>query len=136
MRVAIYARYSSDRQSDASIDDQIRLCHRRIEREGWVPGEIYTDHALSGATALRPGYQRMLEDARAGRFDVLLADSGREEAIASIEATRVTTCRSIVRIEVLRAKQRQQEHPQEVVQQEVEQQEVLHQAELVQQQEL
>ena len=75
MRAAVYARYSSDRQSDASIDDQIRICHRRIEREDWVQGEIYSDHALSGATALRPGYQRMLEDARAGRFDVVLAES-------------------------------------------------------------
>ena len=36
-RAAIYARYSSDLQRAASIDDQVRLCRERIEREGWKP---------------------------------------------------------------------------------------------------
>ncbi len=34
MRCAIYARYSSDNQSNASIEDQVRQCKSRIEREG------------------------------------------------------------------------------------------------------
>ena len=38
-------------------------------------GEVYSDHAISGATTLRPGYQKMLEDARAGRFEVLVAEA-------------------------------------------------------------
>jgi site-specific DNA recombinase len=37
MRAAIYARYSSDNQRDASIEDQVRLCRERIERESWSP---------------------------------------------------------------------------------------------------
>lgn len=28
MKVAIYARFSSDKQSEASIEDQVRLCTR------------------------------------------------------------------------------------------------------------
>ena len=35
MRAVIYARYSSDLQRDASIEDQVRVCRRRIEAEGW-----------------------------------------------------------------------------------------------------
>jgi site-specific DNA recombinase len=74
-RAAIYARYSSDNQRDASIEDQVRQCRARIEQEQWQLGEVYSDHAISGATTLRPGYQKMLEDARAGRFDVLVAEA-------------------------------------------------------------
>lgn len=75
MRTAIYARYSSDNQRSASIEDQVRLCRRRIDQEGWDFLEVYSDHAISGATTLRPGYQKMLADARAGRFDVLVAEA-------------------------------------------------------------
>ena len=35
MKVAIYARYSSNSQREASIEDQIRECKKRIEAEGW-----------------------------------------------------------------------------------------------------
>ena len=57
---AIYARYSSENQREASIEDQVRLCRALIEREGWTCREIYADHGLSGATKLRPGYQALL----------------------------------------------------------------------------
>ena len=58
MRAVIYARYSSDAQREASIEDQVRLCRELAERQGWEVVEVYADHALSGASALRPGYQR------------------------------------------------------------------------------
>ncbi len=74
-RAAIYARYSSNNQRDASIEDQVRICRERIEREGWTSVEVYSDAALSGATTLRPGYQSMLEAARDGRFDVLVSEA-------------------------------------------------------------
>ncbi|MHC4984144.1 MAG: recombinase family protein, partial [Planctomycetota bacterium] len=75
MRAVIYARYSSDQQRDASIDDQVRLCLARIEREEWEHVTNYTDRATSGASALRAGYQKLMEDARAGRFDVVVAEA-------------------------------------------------------------
>ena len=34
-RVALYARYSSDNQREASIQDQFRVCRDHAEREGW-----------------------------------------------------------------------------------------------------
>ena len=75
MRAAIYARYSSDLQSAASIDDQVRLCRKRADTEGWHILEAYADQAMSGASTLRPGYQKMLMDARDGKFDVLIAEA-------------------------------------------------------------
>ncbi len=72
-RAAIYARYSSDMQSASSIEDQVRQCRRRIDDEGWVLVEVYSDHALSGSTHHRPGYQRLLDDAHEARFDVVNA---------------------------------------------------------------
>ena len=56
LRVAIYARYNSDNQNEASIDDQIRLCRQRIEHEGWNLEQAYRDAAISGASTFRPGY--------------------------------------------------------------------------------
>ncbi len=72
---AIYARYSSDNQRDASIEDQVRLCRERVEHEGWVLRSTYTDHAMSGASSLRPGYQKLREDARCGQFEVVVAEA-------------------------------------------------------------
>ncbi len=75
MRAVIYARYSSDMQRDASIEDQVRVCKQHIEREGWSLTATYTDHGMSGASRLRPGYQKLLEDARNGEFDVVVAEA-------------------------------------------------------------
>ena len=49
-RAAIYARYSSDQQRDASIEDQFRLCKERAKAEGWEIAGQYKDHATSGAS--------------------------------------------------------------------------------------
>ena len=57
MKVAIYARYSSDNQRDASIADQFRVCREFARSRAGHPRE-YTDHAISGATLLRPASRR------------------------------------------------------------------------------
>ncbi len=75
VRVAVYARYSSDSQSEASIEDQVRLCRQRISAEGWSLEQVYRDAALSGASSFRPGYQAMLAAAREGGFDIVLAEA-------------------------------------------------------------
>ncbi|NDR55684.1 recombinase family protein [Aliiruegeria sabulilitoris] len=74
MRAAIYARYSTEMQREASIEDQFRICRRLIEQNGWTTAQTYADAGLSGASHLRPGYQQMLQDARDGRFDVAVAE--------------------------------------------------------------
>jgi site-specific DNA recombinase len=75
MRAVIYARYSSELQRAASIDDQIRLCRAKIATEGWRLLCIYKDAAQSGATLLRPGYQKLLDEARIGSFDIVVTEA-------------------------------------------------------------
>jgi site-specific DNA recombinase len=75
MKGVVYARFSSDLQREASIEDQIRLCRERIEEQGWQYLQAYADRGVSGASTLRPAYQRLLEDARAGQFDVVVAEA-------------------------------------------------------------
>lgn len=73
--VAIYARYSSDHQREASIEDQIRLCRERCDKEGWTVVECYTDRAISGASLIRPAVQSLIADALAGKFTIIVAEA-------------------------------------------------------------
>ncbi|EAP78133.1 recombinase family protein [Roseovarius nubinhibens] len=74
-RTAIYARYSTDLQRDASIEDQIRLCEKKVRDAGGQVYQSYTDHAVSGASLMRPGIQMLMQDAAAGRFDQVYAEA-------------------------------------------------------------
>lgn len=73
---AIYARYSSNLQSADSIEDQVRMARAHAEKAGWVVIDVYADHAISGThAATRPGLQRMMDDAKAGRFSLVVAEA-------------------------------------------------------------
>ncbi len=74
-RAALYARYSSDNQRDASIEDQLRLCRDRATKEGWEIVDSYSDRSISGASLIRPGIQALMEDAQTGQFEVVIAES-------------------------------------------------------------
>lgn len=76
MRAVIYARYSTDRQSESSITDQMKVCRDRAERECWKVVGCHSDSATSGSVAVgaRSGGNTLLRDAMAGRFDVLLLE--------------------------------------------------------------
>ena len=74
-RAVIYARYSSDLQRAASIEDQVRLCSARIKREGWTLTKVFSDSAVSGSSDRRPDYQAMLAGARDAAFDVIVSES-------------------------------------------------------------
>jgi site-specific DNA recombinase len=47
IRAVIYARYSSGKQNDRSIEDQAALCHALCERDGLLVIELCADRALS-----------------------------------------------------------------------------------------
>ena len=74
-RAAIYARFSTDLQSERSIDDQIALCRGFAEREGMAVVLEHRDRAKSGASILgRDGLIALMVAAKARAFDVLLVE--------------------------------------------------------------
>ncbi|WP_141325448.1 recombinase family protein, partial [Acetobacter orleanensis] len=75
MKVALYARYSSDNQRDASIEDQLRICRTYAEQQGWTIVDSYSDRAISGASLIRPGIQELITDANTDRFQILLTEA-------------------------------------------------------------
>ena len=75
MKVAIYARYSSENQRDASIADQFRVCREFAQRQGWHVAAEFSDHAVSGATIMRPGFQAMMREALQKKVDIVMAEA-------------------------------------------------------------
>jgi site-specific DNA recombinase len=75
MRAVIYARYSSDLQREASIEDQIEICRRYAQKNSWTIVDTYSDAAISGATRFRPSFQRLLADAGHKRFDIVVCEA-------------------------------------------------------------
>lgn len=74
LRAAIYARYSTDRQRQESLDDQYHVCEQLAVREGFKVVGKFGDKEISGGTADRPGYQAMLDAARLRKFDILICE--------------------------------------------------------------
>ncbi len=75
MKVAIYARYSSENQRDASIADQFRVCREFAQRQGWHIAAEFSDHAVSGATIMRPGFQAMMREALQKKVNIVMAEA-------------------------------------------------------------
>ncbi|MGX9855059.1 recombinase family protein [Limimaricola variabilis] len=76
LRVALYARYSTDMQNPLSVEDQFRIAERYAQQQGWEVVERFSDDAVSGAVSRdRPGFQRLSADLARGKFDVVLAES-------------------------------------------------------------
>ena len=72
MKAVIYARFSSDRQREESIEGQLRECKEYAQRNGITVLDSYIDRALSAKTDNRPDFQRMIKDSAKGLFDVVL----------------------------------------------------------------
>ena len=72
MNAVIYARYSSDRQREESIEGQLRECAEYAKKNNMTLLGTYVDRALSARTADRPDFQRMIADSSKGLFDIVL----------------------------------------------------------------
>ena len=106
MRVACYARYSSDLQRDTSIEDQLTVARRYAAEQGWtVPeNQIYTDAGISGASVEgRPGLKALLAAAatQPRPFDVLLVDDSSRIARDIADAIRVLQQLKFLRVRVI-----------------------------------
>jgi DNA invertase Pin-like site-specific DNA recombinase len=75
MKAAIYARFSTENQREASIEDQIRGCERVAQSQSLTVVGRYCDRAVSGGTtAGRPQYHELLAACRRGEVQILVAE--------------------------------------------------------------
>ena len=71
-KAVVYARYSSDRQNEQSIAGQVDVCTEWAKNNDIQILRIYHDEALTGKTDKRPDFQRMIKDAKSGKFDYII----------------------------------------------------------------
>ena len=72
MKAVIYARFSSDKQNEASIEGQLRECMQYAEYNGMQVIGNYIDRAFSAKTDHRPEFQHMIKDSYKNLFDIVL----------------------------------------------------------------
>ena len=72
MKAVIYARYSSENQTENSIEGQLRECKEYAEKNGITILDSYIDRALSAKTANRPEFQKMIKDSAKSLFDAII----------------------------------------------------------------
>ena len=68
----IYARYSSDNQSEQSIEGQLRICEQYAKFNDILILDTYIDRAMTGTNDNRPDFQRMLIDSEKKQWDYVL----------------------------------------------------------------
>ena len=68
-KVAIYVRVSTSGQT---VENQERELLAHCQRQGWQVFKVYRDEGFSGAVADRPALKEMMNDARLGRFNLLV----------------------------------------------------------------
>lgn len=71
-KAVIYTRFSSQNQQEQSIDGQVRACTAFCEQKNYEIVNIYSDRAKTGRNFNRPAFQKMMEDARNGLFDIIV----------------------------------------------------------------
>lgn len=76
-RVAAYARVSTGKDTMLhSLSNQVSYYSNYIQsNEGWLFCGVYVDEAISGTKEERANFQKMLEDCREGKIDVIVTKS-------------------------------------------------------------
>lgn len=73
MNTVIYARYSAGpRQTDQSIEGQLRVCTDFCKQRGLTVIDTYCDRHISGRTDERPEFQRLIADAKHKKFEAVV----------------------------------------------------------------
>lgn len=68
----IYARYSSDAQSEQSIEGQLRECRKYADEHDLLVVDTYIDRAMTGTNDNRPDFQRMIRDSAKRQWEVVI----------------------------------------------------------------
>ncbi|PRR84512.1 recombinase family protein [Clostridium vincentii] len=76
-RVAAYARVSSGKEAMLhSLSAQVSYYSDLIQKhKGWEYMGVYSDEAITGTKEIRPEFQRLLEDCRNGKIDMIITKS-------------------------------------------------------------
>ena len=103
----IYARYSSDRQNEMSIEGQIEECRRYAKEHDLLIVQEYIDRAQTATTDRRPNFLRMIDDSEDGGFEIILVyqldrfarnkdDSGYYKKILSDHGVKVVSAKELI----------------------------------------
>ena len=68
----IYARYSSDNQSEQSIEGQLRVCEEYAQKNNILILGTYIDRAMTGTNDNRPDFQKMIKDSNRKEWELVL----------------------------------------------------------------
>ena len=68
----IYARYSSDSQTEQSIEGQLRVCEEYAQKNNILILNTYIDRAMTGTNDNRPDFQRMIKDSSRKEWNYVL----------------------------------------------------------------
>jgi hypothetical protein len=91
--VGIYVRLSKDDEragESVSIENQKLMLRKYVTEQGWNEVDYYIDDGFSGTNLERPGIQRLLEDAKDGRVNLILVKDMSRLGRNYIEVGRLT----------------------------------------------
>ncbi|MEG2107541.1 MAG: recombinase family protein [Clostridia bacterium] len=71
-KAVIYARYSSDSQTEQSIEGQVRVCQEYARANNILIVDTYIDRAMTGTNDLRPDFQRMIKDSSKQQWNFVI----------------------------------------------------------------
>lgn len=72
MKAVIYARYSSEKQDEYSIEGQLYDCYEYAKKNNMTVIREYIDRAITGRTDKRPDFQKMILDSANHEFEAIL----------------------------------------------------------------
>lgn len=72
MVAVIYARYSDSKQTEQSIEGQLKVCYKYCEANGYTVLQEYIDRAQSGKTDNRTQFRKMLADSKKKQFETVV----------------------------------------------------------------
>lgn len=71
-KAVIYARYSSDSQTEQSIEGQLRVCREYAQNNDILIVDTYVDRAMTGTNDNRAAFQKMLKDSSRKEWQFVL----------------------------------------------------------------
>lgn len=85
-KAVIYARYSSDRQTEQSIEGQLTVCKKFAGDNDFIILNEYIDRATTGTNDHRPAFQQMLQDSANKEWQYVIVYKGDRFARNRIES--------------------------------------------------